>query len=274
MVTGVPMREDAGLFEGKDQAHSVVRRKPRLHRGLAWLADLVFPPVCLSCRGALSEHDALCASCWSRIDFIRPPLCDRLGLPLPYDTGGPMISAAAVADPPPYVRARAVAHYTGVMRDLVHDFKFSDWQAARALLSRLLTEAGRELLTDADVVVPVPLSRRRLIGRRFNQAALLAQDVANAAGLPYAPLALVRTRATPRQVGLTRAERALNVRGAFAVVPGRKAEISGRRVLLVDDVITTGATCGAAARALLRAGAASVDVLALALVTDHSAAAA
>lgn len=261
------MWEDDGLAETSLPRASSRRR---LQAGLRWLSDVVFPPVCLSCRCGLAQHEALCAACWSRIDFIRPPLCDRLGLPLPYDTGGRMISAAAAAYPPPYARARAVAHYSGVMRELVHSFKFSDGHAVRSVLSRLMAEAGGALLADAEVVVPVPLSRRRLMARRFNQAAMLAQDVARGAALRYEPLALVRTRATPQQVGLTRAERALNVRGAFAVSPGRAGCIAGRRVLLVDDVITTGATCAAATRALLRGGAAGVDVLALALVTDQS----
>jgi ComF family protein len=262
------MQEDFG--DSEEITNALPRRVPFFRRGMAWLSDIVFPPVCLSCRSGLVTHDALCPACWSRIDFIRPPLCDRLGLPMPYDTGGLMISAAAAADPPSYERARAVAHYTGVMRELVHDFKFSDWHAARKLLSRLMSEAGKTLIAEADVVVPVPLSRARLISRRFNQAALLAQDLSRSSGIVYEPLALIRTRATPRQVGLTRAERKLNVRGAFAVSPARVARIAGRRVLLVDDVITTGATCGSAARALMRAGAAQVDVLALALVTDYS----
>lgn len=258
-------------FDEPGVPETVTRRRHVVARSLSWLSDLVFPPVCLSCRSALAAHDALCPRCWSKIDFIRPPLCDRLGLPLPYDTGGTMISAAAAADPPDYDRARAVAHFTGVMRELVHDFKFADWHVARKLLSRLLAEAAGGVLEDADVVVPVPLSRRRLMARGFNQSALLAQDLARLSGCVYEPFALVRTRATPRQVGLTRAERKLNVRGAFAVPLRGQTLVAGRKVLLVDDVITTGATCGAAARALKRAGAARVDVVALALVTDRSA---
>lgn len=243
---------------------------PWVRLGLRWLSDGIFPPVCLSCQKGLTDHDALCPKCWARVDFIRPPLCDQLGSPMPYDTGGKMISAAAVADPPAFDRARAVGHHTGVLRELIHDLKFSDRHAVRALLSRMMTEAGAELLRDADVVVPVPLSRQRLLMRRFNQSALLAQTVARATSVRYEPELLVRVRATPRQVGLTRHERALNVRGAFAVPPAQKARVNGLRVLLVDDVITTGATCGAAARALKRAGAAAVDVLAVALVTDRA----
>ena len=188
------MRDDIVL---EDEASGLALQETRaglMVRGLAWLSDLVFPPVCLACRVALVEHDALCPRCWGQIDFIRSPLCDRLGLPMPYDTGGTMISAAAAADPPSYDRARAVAHFSGVMRELVHDFKFSDQHAARQLLVRLMAVAGRELLEGADLIVPVPLSRRRLLTRRFNQAALLAQELALRGNLRYEPLVLVRTR--------------------------------------------------------------------------------
>jgi ComF family protein len=257
-------------FDAIDAGESRAAGSLWLKRGLGWLSDVVFPPVCLSCRRALLAHDALCPKCWSKIDFIRAPLCDRLGSPLPYDTGGTMISAAAAADPPDYARARAVGHYTGALRELIHDFKFSDRHAVRAMLARLMSDAGADLLAQAEVIVPVPLSRRRLLSRRFNQAALLAKTVARTAGLPYEPLALVRTRATPPQVGLTRNERKLNVRGVFAVPDRFRPRLAGKRVVLIDDVVTTGATCGAAARALMKAGAVSVDVLALALVTDKA----
>ncbi len=239
-------------------------------RGALAAADLVMPPLCLSCHSPLAAHDALCPACWQGVAFIRPPLCDRLGQPLPYDTGGRMISAAAAAYPPPWARARAVAQYDGVMRRLVHDLKYHDRHDARRLFGRWLVEAGAELLVDADVIVPVPLARLRLFTRCFNQAAVLAGEVGGRSGLPFAPLALVRTRRTASQVGMTRAQRELNMRGAFAVPPGQRDLIAGRNVLLLDDVVTTGATAAACTRALLSSGAARVDVLALALVVDRS----
>jgi ComF family protein len=235
---------------------------------LARIADFVMPPVCLGCHAHLGGLDALCPKCWSGITFIRPPLCDRLGTPMPYDTGGVMISAAAYAAPPSFDRARAVANFDGLMRDLVHDLKFNDRHDLRRLLCRWLLEAGREVLAGADIVVPVPLGRWRLFQRGFNQAALLAKDIAEKTTVTYAPMVLVRTRKTRPQVGLTRLERQKNVRGAFAVPDARKNAVAGRNIVLIDDVITTGATVGACARALKRAGAARVDVLSLALVTD------
>lgn len=240
-----------------------------LRRTLRALSDIVMPPVCLVCRTPIGGHDALCAPCWRQIDFIRPPLCDRLGLPLPFDTGGPMLSAAAVADPPSYDRARAVAAYTGSMRKLVHGLKFHDRHDSRRLLGKWLVEAGYELIDGADMVVPVPLARRRLFFRRFNQAAVLASEVARLTGLCYAPMALRRTRTTASQVGLSRDARRRNVAGAFAVPKRHAGRLAGANILLVDDVITTGSTVAACARALRRAGAGRVDVLALALVTDR-----
>lgn len=239
-------------------------------RALGALSDVVMPPVCLVCRAPVGGHDALCARCWRDIDFIRPPLCDRLGIPLPFDTGGPMISAAAAAEPPPYDRARAVAAHAGSMRTLVHALKFHDRHDVRRLLGRWLIEAGRELAADAEIVVPVPLARRRLLARRFNQAAVLAREVARLTGLGYEPMLLERTRATASQVGLSRGQRQRNVAGAFAVPAHFEDRARGRKILLIDDVITTGSTVGACARVLRRAGAARVDVLALALVTDRA----
>jgi ComF family protein len=212
----------------------------------------------------------LCAPCWREVHFIRPPLCDVLGMPLPFDTGERMVSAAAVARPPAYDRARAVAHYSGAMRTLIHQFKYADRHDARALFGRWLAEAGRDLIVGIDVVVPVPLSRLRLLSRRFNQAGILAQELSRRTGLAVDAHLLQRSRFTKTQVGLTHDQRRRNLAGAFRVRRNRQAALEGRNVLLVDDVITTGATVEACARALKRAGAARVDVLALALVTNEA----
>lgn len=234
----------------------------------AGFTDVVVPAVCLSCQAPLLAHNALCSECWRQIDFIRAPLCDQLGLPLPFDTGGRMISAAASARSPIYHRARAVASYDGVMRRLIHGFKYSDRHDVRRLFGGWLVQAGDDLLRDADVIVPVPLNRIRLLRRRFNQAAILGGEVGRLADVMHMPMALRRVRATPSQVGLTQEQRRRNVRGAFAVGNRERQLIAGRRVLLVDDVITTGATADACAKALLEAGADAVDVVALALVTE------
>jgi ComF family protein len=234
------------------------------------LADLIVPPVCLVCRRPLGTHDALCAACWRTVSFIRQPLCDRMGLPLPYDTGGPTVSGAALKHPPVYDRARAVGRFDRVMRELIHKLKYGDRHDARRLFGRWLKDAGAEILTGADLLLPVPLHRWRLLRRRFNQAAILAYELSRETGIPCDPFLLTRVRATPSQVGLTPDERQRNLAGAFAVPAGASKRIAGRNLVLIDDVITTGATVSACARVLKRAGAARVDVLALALVTDDS----
>lgn len=138
-----------------------VRFKARLRRTWSSLSDLVLPPVCLSCHVPMTAHDTLCATCWSGIDFIRPPLCDRLGIPLPFATGDVSISAAASAAPPAYDQARAAAHYSGLMRRLIHELKFHDRDDLTRLLGGWLVDAGRDILPAADLIVPIPLSRSR-----------------------------------------------------------------------------------------------------------------
>lgn len=253
-----------------DHMSALLRARHYLMQAAYGLADLVVPPTCIYCRKPLTVHDALCAHCWRSIKFIRPPLCDRLGIPLPFDIGGRAVSAEAEANPPDYDRARAVAHFDGVLRDLVHGLKYGDNHIARRLLGRWLAEAGAELLREADLIVPVPLDRWRLLKRRFNQAAILSRELHRLTRVDWDPLILQRTRRTTSQVGLTHDQRRRNVQGAFAVDPERAAPLQSRAIVLVDDVITTGATVEACARALKRAGAARVDVLALALVTPDS----
>ncbi|GGC50308.1 ComF family protein [Chelatococcus reniformis] len=228
--------------------------------------DLVYPPACVHCRGATAEPHALCAACWGGLAFIERPYCERLGTPFAVDYGGPLLSPAAIADPPVFARARAAARYDGIARDLLHELKYNDRPELARLLGRLMASAGRELVADADLIVPVPLHRLRLWSRRFNQAALLAAVVSRLTGVASDPAVLVRRKRTRAQVGLTRAERGANLQGAFGVPDEARPRLEGRRAILLDDVLTTGATVNAAARALLRGGAVAVDVLTFARV--------
>jgi len=244
--------------------------RPPVVRALRAIADIAVPPACVACRTPMAAHDTLCPKCWLQVDFIRAPLCDRLGIPMAFGPEEAILSARAAADPPVYDRARAVASHSGLMRDLAHKLKYGDQQHLVPLLSRLMAEAGRELLKDSDILVPVPLGRYRLWRRSFNQAAVLARAVGKRCGVPCDTLLLERPRETPSQVGLKREQRQDNVRGAFAISERRREAVRGRKITLVDDVVTTGATVDSAAMTLQRAGAVRVDVLALTLVTGES----
>lgn len=229
---------------------------------------LIYPPSCIACGGATGEAHSLCARCWGEVMFIERPFCERLGTPFAIDLGIPLLSPAAIADPPVFERARAVAHYDEVARGLVHRLKYGDRLELARALGGMMARAGAEILAEAEVIVPVPLYPLRLWRRRFNQAMALAAVVSRASGIPCDPLALARVKRTIPQVGLTKAQRGENLQGAFRVPAGAKPRIEGKRVLLVDDVLTTGATANAASRALLRGGARAVDVLAFARVVQ------
>lgn len=234
------------------------------------IANLVLPPACPVCRARLGSAGGLCTDCWQAVRFLERPWCERLGTPLPIDLGPGILSAAAIADPPAFARARSAVAYEGPVPDLVHALKYTDRTDLAPMLGAWMARAAHELVADADMLVPVPLHWGRLARRRFNQSALLAHEVSRLTGLPVATRLLLRTRRTPQQVGLGRNERARNMRGAFAVPEGKKAALAGRRPILVDDVLTTGATLEAATRALLAAGATAVDVLTLARVVAPS----
>jgi len=240
--------------------------------------DALLPPRCLACGGAVESQGALCAACWQGISFLGEPCCARCGLPFPFDAGAGAECAQCIAHPPPYGRARAVFAYDDHSRRLILAFKHADRLHGMPAFGQWLARSGGGLLATADLVAPVPLHWTRLFRRRFNQSALLAQAAVAAWGertlrertmreqagpAPrFAPELLVRRRRTRSQGHLSRLQRAENVRGAFALKPG--ADVAGRRVLLVDDVLTTGATIEACTRVLKRAGAAEVDVLTLA----------
>ncbi|MEK4033496.1 ComF family protein [Methylocystis sp. IM3] len=232
-------------------------------RAGAALLDLVYPPACLACRRAVAEHGALCADCWREVAFIERPFCERLGTPFEQDLGqAGLISPEAAANPPVFSRARAVARYdSDKARSLAHRLKYHDRLELAGPMGRWMARAGADLLAEADLLAPIPLHRLRLAARRFNQSAELARIVSRESGVPVETLALLRVKATAPQVGLSRAQRAANLSGAFRIDPERASRLEGRNILLVDDVLTTGATANAAARALLRAGAARVDLL-------------
>ena len=231
--------------------------------------DTLYPPICLACRAATSEAGALCASCWRAMRFIERPFCDRLGTPFEQDLGEGLLSPQAVTDPPVFQRARAVARFEdGPARRLVHRLKYSDRGELAAPMGAWMARAGADVLAEADAITPVPLHARRLWTRRFNQAAALGREVARRAGKPFEPALLRRIKATRSQVGLSREQRVQNMQGAFRAAPA--AAVQGRRIALVDDVLTSGATANAAARALLRAGAAQVDLIVFARVVTSA----
>ena len=229
--------------------------------------DIALPPLCPACREPV-EGQALCPACWSKLSFITRPYCERLGIPFVYDPGPGILSMEAIAAPPAYQRARAAVRFDEISRALVHALKYSDRLDLAPMMGRWLSHAGGELLAEADALVPVPLHWRRLWARRFNQSAMLAAAISAESGVPIATGLLRRVKPTAQQVGLSRTERAANVQGAFRVPPEARGGVAGRRLVLVDDVLTSGATVDGCARALLRAGAANVDVLIFARVAE------
>src|SRR3954447_18401651 len=229
--------------------------------------DIALPTLCVSCREPV-DGEGVCATCWAKLSFIAPPFCPRLGIPFVYDPGPDLLSMEAIANPPAYQRARAAVRYDYVARTLVHALKYQDRTDLAPAMGRWMRRAGHELIEQTDALIPVPLHWRRGWSRRYNQSGALARVIERQTGVRLLSEVLRRVRPTLQQIGLSRAQRASNVQGAFRVAAERQSEIQGRRVVLIDDVLTSGATVDACARALLRAKALSVDVLVFARVVD------
>jgi ComF family protein len=242
-----------------------VRLTSAIRAAFDLVAGVALPQLCAACREPV-EGAGLCAKCWSRLSFIAPPYCERLGIPFAFEAGSGLVSIEAIANPPAYGRARAAVRYDEIARTLVHALKYGDRLDLAPIMGRWMANAGRPLLAETDALVPVPLHWRRQWARRFNQSALLAEIIAKASSRTVVHGALKRVRATPQQVGLDKSARAQNMQGAFRVTAEGKAAVTGRKLVLVDDVLTSGATIDACARTLLRGGATSVDVLVFARV--------
>ncbi len=232
--------------------------------------NIILPPLCLSCRQPVSDPHGLCPVCWSGMQFIERPYCERLGIPFGFDLGAGALSAEAIANPPVFNRARAAVIFGGTARTLIHGLKYRDRVELAEFIGKMMLRGGQDILADADILIPVPLHRWRLFFRKFNQSALLAQVVGRHAGIAVDLTSLERIRSTPPQVGLSGQKRHENMRGAFRVTDAGRQRLAGKRLVLIDDAFTTGATLSAATRALKRAGAANIDVLTFARATLSS----
>jgi ComF family protein len=239
---------------------------PALRRSASWLLDAILPPRCLKCGEIVADSGSLCGRCWPELRFLGPPCCACCGLPFEFEMGEGSLCAACIAERPRYDRARAALTYDDASRDLILRFKHADRIDGAATFAGWMARVGAALIDSADVIAPVPLHRWRLVRRRYNQAAILANAIGRMRGKLVVPDLLVRRRATPSQGHLGRSQRRRNVAGAFTVHPGRAQVAQGARILLIDDVLTTGATAEACARTLRNAGASSVDLLVLARV--------
>jgi ComF family protein len=232
--------------------------------------DLLLPPVCVACDNPVAVQGQLCPACFGGTTFVTAPLCIRCGVPFAaMDQGGPeALCPGCRAHPPLFHQARAALRYDDQARRLILPLKHGDRVELAQILAPMMARAGAALLARADVLVPVPLHRRRLFERKYNQAAVLAYAVGRLAGRPVMPDGLARTRRTAPLDDKSPEERAREVAGSFMVRPSRVQRVAGRSILLVDDVMTSGSTANACTQTLLEAGAVAVDVLVAARVPD------
>jgi len=246
-----------------EEADFVARWKPKAQAAWRGALDMLFPPQSLD-GGPRPLAGGFSAEAWSRIRFLDGPVCDGCGTPFEFDPGARC--AACQAKPRAFDAARAACLYDETSRDPILKLKHADRLDLAPVFARWLSRTARELIDEADAIAPVPLHPLRLLGRRYNQAAEIARPLSALTGTPYLPDALVRRRATATQGGKSGSGRRRNVAGAFEVPASRRKQVEGLRFLLVDDVLTTGATAEGCARALKAAGAARVDLAVVARV--------
>lgn len=232
------------------------------------IIDIILPPRCILTGEKVDAQGTVSPKAWAELGFITAPFCSVCGFPFDFEVtkGQEALCAACLKDRPVFESARSALVYNDASRDFILGFKHGDQTHAVVTMVPWLKMAAGDYLEKADVFVPVPLHRWRLLRRRYNQAALMAQSLGRACGKRSVLNGLLRTRSTPSQGHLKANERALNVKRAFSVNPKRRSELAGKNVVLVDDVYTTGSTVEECTKALLEAGAAKVYVLTLARV--------
>ena len=238
----------------------------RVSRAMRYTTAMLLPFQCLRCSQIIEGEAGLCPTCWPDVTFITAPLCRVTGVPLPDGSVADTMTGLHEDEKPLYRRARSALVYDDGSKPMVLAFKHGDQTHYAPTFVTWMLRAGAELCRNADIVCPVPLHRWRMLRRKFNQAALLAESIAEAHNLNYQPDLLIRCRATASQGKFSASKRAQNVKGAFAVNEARLDQIQGQTILLVDDVYTSGATVNECAKILKEAGAGHVDVLTLARV--------
>lgn len=232
------------------------------------LLDFLIPPHCVSCHGSMESDQGLCGACWRQIHFISNPYCHTCGLPLPFGDDNPttMLCGPCTLEPPPYDLGRSCVAYDAHSKDLILRFKHGDHTSLTPFFVKWLEQTGKEIMVDVKFILPVPLHWTRLLKRRYNQAALLSKGLSHKTGIPYLPTTLKRIRATPPQGHLSKEERQKNVENSFSVSDKGANILEGQQVLLIDDVLTSGATIHACTKVLKNAGVTKVSVLTLARV--------
>jgi ComF family protein len=228
--------------------------------------DIIFPAQCLACPTIVTVKGNLCHHCWDNIAFISSPQCEKCGMPFELENSSGMLCGNCIGENGPrYDKARAVIQYDESSRNLITNFKYSDKTHSCKHFAAWMVRVGQEFIENADIIAPVPLHRIRLFTRRYNQSALLAKSISQQCGVPAHNRLLIRTKNTPPQASLTFKQRTINVRNAFKVNSTYANKITGKNIILVDDVITTGSTINACVRALKKSGAGEVYVLTLAM---------
>jgi ComF family protein len=228
------------------------------------LLDIIYPPHCISCGDIVSENGNICPDCWGDINFITDPQCEICGFPFDFEVMAGSICAGCAKKPPSFSRARAVFLYDDASSSMVTSFKYSDRVENRAAYARWMARVGRDIITEVDFIIPVPLHFFKLLTRKYNQAALLSHEIARIADKEVLARAIIRKKYTKTQAAFSHKGRFKNIGGAFKINPKYQQILYGKKILLVDDVVTTGATADECAKVLRKAGVERVELLTLA----------